>query len=82
MPSRSPVLFTEYLEACMKEIKTTHTENSYELIYADDVNIVSPSDIKLDEMEAIFCKRGFTLKKWKKHCVEDNENPWKLRRNM
>ena len=46
----SPVLFTVYLEACMKEIRTTYPENS------DDVNFVSPSDIKLDEIEAIFRK--------------------------
>ena len=39
----SPVLFTVYPGACIKEIRTTYLENSYELIYADDVNLVSPN---------------------------------------
>ena len=75
----SPVLFTVYLEACMKEIRTTYPGNSYELIYANDVNIVSPSDIKLDEIEAIFRKWGLTLNKSKteKMLINEKNTGWK-----
>ena len=75
----SPVLFTVYLEACMKEIKTTYPENSYELIYADDANFVSPSDIKLDEIKAIFRKWGLTLNKSKteERLLNEENTVWK-----
>ena len=76
----SPVLFTVYLEACMKEIRATYPENSYELIYADDVNLVSPSDIKLDEIEAIFRKWGLTLNKSKteERLINEENTVWKI----
>ena len=75
----SPVLFTVYLEACMKEIRTTYPENSYEHIYADDINFVSPSVIKLDEIEAIFCKWGLTLNKSKteERLINEENTVWK-----
>ena len=75
----SPVLFTVYLEAFMKEIRATYPENSYELIYADDVNFVSPSDIKLDEIEAIFRKWGLTLNKSKteERLINEENTVWK-----
>ena len=74
-----PVLFTVYLEACMKEIRTTYPENSYELIYADAVNFVSSSDIKLDEIEAIFRKWGLTLNKSKteERLINEENTVWK-----
>ena len=63
----------------MKEIKTTYPENSYELIYADDVNFVSPSDIKLYEIEAIFRKWGLTLNKSKteERLINEENTVWK-----
>ena len=63
----------------MKEIRTTYPENSYELIYADDVNFVSPSDIKLDDMEAIFPKWGLTLNKSKTEegLIHEENTVWK-----
>ena len=75
----TPVLFTVYLEACIKEIRTTYPENSYELIYADEVNFVSPSDIKLDEIEAIFRKWGLTLNKSKteERLINEENTVWK-----
>ena len=75
----SPVFFTVYLEACMKEIRNTYPENSYELVYADDVNFVSPSGIKLDELEAIFRKWGLTLNKNKteERLINEENTVWK-----
>ena len=37
----SPVLFTIYLEACMKSIKKTYPEKRYKLTYADDIDSVA-----------------------------------------
>ena len=48
----------------MKKTRNTCPEYSYELIYADDVNFVPPSDIKLDKIEAIFCKWGINEKQF------------------
>ena len=63
----------------MKKIRTTYPENSYEHIYADDVNFVSPSDIKLDEIEAIFRKWGLTLNKGKtkERLINEENTVWK-----
>ena len=63
----------------MKEVRTTYPENSYELIYADDVNFVSPSDIKLYEIEAIFRKWGLTLNKSKteERLINEENTVWK-----
>ena len=47
----SPVLFTVYLEACMKQIRLTYPADTYELIYADEVNFISTDSIKIDEIE-------------------------------
>ena len=63
----------------MKEIRTTYPENSYELIYADDVNFVSLSDIKLNEIEVIFRKWGLTLNKSKteERLINEEKTVWK-----
>ena len=63
----------------MKEIRTTYSANSYELIYADDINFVSPSDIKLAEIEAIFRKWGLTLNKSKteERLINEENTVWK-----
>ena len=63
----------------MKKTRNTCPEYSYELIYADDVNFVSPSDIKLDKIEAIFCKWGLPLKKSKteERLINEENTVWK-----
>ena len=59
----SPVLFTVYLEACMKEIRLTYQANIYELIYADDMNFISMESIKIDEIKKILRRWGLKLNK-------------------
>ena len=63
----------------MKKIRLTYPADTYELIYADDVNFISTVSIKIDEIKKTLRRWGLKLNKNKteKVLISKENTSWR-----
>ena len=81
----SPVLFTIYLEACMKSIRKTYPEECYELTYADDIDFITTTkDLDLDNVGKLLQDWSLKLNQAKTEILKItyNNSNWKKSKKL